>query len=77
MSFPEERPRRLRRTERLRAMVRETRVSPANLVYPLFVVPGAGCPEIDVTNGPFALRTSTPSESTTRLVIESSSLIAC
>jgi len=42
MSFPEERPRRLRRTERLRAMVRETRVTPENLVYPLFVTPGTG-----------------------------------
>ena len=42
MSFPSERPRRLRRTERLRAMVRETRVTPESLVYPLFVVPGEG-----------------------------------
>ncbi|HVO11919.1 MAG TPA: porphobilinogen synthase [Vicinamibacteria bacterium] len=42
MSFPIERPRRLRRTERLRAMVRETTVSPAHLIYPLFVTPGEG-----------------------------------
>jgi len=42
MSFPEERPRRLRRTERIRAMVRETRVTPEHLVYPLFVTPGTG-----------------------------------
>ncbi len=42
MSFPFERPRRLRRTERLRAMVRETTVSPAHLIYPLFVAPGEG-----------------------------------
>ncbi len=42
MSFPYERPRRLRRSERLRAMVRETTLSPANLVYPLFVTPGEG-----------------------------------
>jgi porphobilinogen synthase len=42
MSFPIERPRRLRRTERLRAMVRETTLSPVNLVYPLFVTPGEG-----------------------------------
>ena len=42
MSFPDERPRRLRRGERLRAMVRETRLSPEQLVYPLFVAPGAG-----------------------------------
>jgi porphobilinogen synthase len=42
MAFPLERPRRLRRTERLRAMVRETTLSPANLIYPLFVAPGEG-----------------------------------
>jgi porphobilinogen synthase len=40
MAFPQQRPRRLRRTERLRALVRETRVTPENLIYPLFVVPG-------------------------------------
>jgi porphobilinogen synthase len=32
----------LRRTERLRALVRETRVTAEHLVYPLFVVPGQG-----------------------------------
>ena len=42
MSFPIERPRRLRRGERLRALVRETRLSPEQLVYPLFVAPGHG-----------------------------------
>ncbi len=42
MSFPVERPRRLRRSERLRALVRETALSPAHLVYPLFVAPGEG-----------------------------------
>jgi len=42
VSFPQERPRRLRRAERLRALVRETLVTPAQLVYPLFVVPGEG-----------------------------------
>jgi porphobilinogen synthase len=42
MPFPAERPRRLRRSERLRAMVRETRVSPTQLIYPLFVAPGEG-----------------------------------
>jgi porphobilinogen synthase len=40
--FPQERPRRLRRSERLRALVRETHVTPAHLIYPLFVVPGEG-----------------------------------
>src|SRR4051795_4881314 len=36
------RPRRLRRTAALRAMVRETRLSPDNFIYPLFAVPGEG-----------------------------------
>ncbi len=40
MSFPTQRPRRLRRTERLRGLVRETRLTPAGLVYPSFVCPG-------------------------------------
>jgi porphobilinogen synthase len=42
MPFPSERPRRLRRTERLRSLVRETAVTPANLIAPLFVTPGRG-----------------------------------
>jgi porphobilinogen synthase len=36
------RPRRLRRSAGIRAMVRETRLSPDNLLYPLFVVTGEG-----------------------------------
>jgi porphobilinogen synthase len=36
------RPRRLRRTAALREMTRETRLDPANLIYPLFVCPGEG-----------------------------------
>ncbi len=40
MEFPIHRPRRLRRTEALRRMVRETRLSADQLVLPLFVVPG-------------------------------------
>lgn len=40
MKFPEYRPRRLRRTENLRRMVRETKLSVDDLIYPLFVVPG-------------------------------------
>jgi porphobilinogen synthase len=38
--FPAYRPRRLRRTEALRALVRETSAHSAQLVQPLFVVPG-------------------------------------
>ncbi|MGZ6162307.1 MAG: porphobilinogen synthase [Myxococcaceae bacterium] len=42
MSFPIHRPRRLRRTEALRRMVRETDLSPSDFIYPLFVVEGRG-----------------------------------
>jgi porphobilinogen synthase len=42
MAFPASRLRRLRRTETLRALVRETRLTPESLVYPLFVCPGNG-----------------------------------
>src|ERR1019366_2928807 len=40
MAFPINRPRRLRRTDTLRRMVRETRLSPDNLIQPFFVCPG-------------------------------------
>ena len=36
------RPRRLRRSPAIRSLVRETRLSPDNFIYPLFVVPGTG-----------------------------------
>ncbi|MCW5808655.1 MAG: porphobilinogen synthase [Deltaproteobacteria bacterium] len=42
MNYPDYRPRRLRRTEALRRMVRETRLSVDDFIYPLFVVPGSG-----------------------------------
>ena len=42
MSFPVTRLRRLRRTEALRSLVRETRLTPETLVYPFFVCPGEG-----------------------------------
>lgn len=41
-SFPLSRPRRLRRTARIREVVRETRLHPSQFVLPLFVVPGSG-----------------------------------
>ena len=41
MTFPVHRPRRLRRTELLRTLVRETRLSAAGFVYPMFVCPGS------------------------------------
>ena len=40
MQFPAYRPRRLRRTEALRQLIRETTLTPGNLIYPLFVGPG-------------------------------------
>jgi porphobilinogen synthase len=42
MYFPVYRPRRLRRTEALRSMIRETELNPRDFIYPLFVVPGTG-----------------------------------
>ncbi|MFP5237214.1 MAG: porphobilinogen synthase [Acidobacteriota bacterium] len=42
MSFPEVRMRRLRRTESLRALVRETTIEPGDLILPLFICPGEG-----------------------------------
>ncbi len=40
MSFPLHRPRRLRRSENVRGLVRENRLSAAGFVYPMFVCPG-------------------------------------
>jgi porphobilinogen synthase len=40
MSYPTHRPRRLRRSEALRSLVCETRLTTANLIYPMFVCPG-------------------------------------
>jgi porphobilinogen synthase len=42
MSFPVTRLRRMRQTDSLRSLVRETRLTPANFIYPLFVCPGEG-----------------------------------
>jgi porphobilinogen synthase len=42
MSFPETRMRRLRRSDSLRALVRETSLDPGDLIYPLFICPGEG-----------------------------------
>jgi porphobilinogen synthase len=44
MAFPQQRPRRLRRTEALRALVRETDLAPRHLVAPLFVKEGIAEP---------------------------------
>ena len=42
MPFPIQRPRRLRSSESMRRLVRETRLHPANFILPLFIVPGEG-----------------------------------
>jgi porphobilinogen synthase len=42
MAYPIDRPRRLRKTETLRALVRETQLDPADFMLPLFAVPGRG-----------------------------------
>jgi len=44
MSFPDIRPRRLRRTPAMRRLVEETRVAPAELVLPLFLKEGLAEP---------------------------------
>ena len=44
MSFPTQRMRRLRRTDRVRAMVRETTLEPGDLIAPLFVKEGLSRP---------------------------------
>jgi porphobilinogen synthase len=42
MQFPEYRPRRMRRSESLRRLVRETILGTDDLIFPIFVVPGKG-----------------------------------
>ena len=45
MRFPQYRPRRLRKNETFRRMIRETHLSPDDFVLPLFVRPGKGVKE--------------------------------
>lgn len=40
MQFPEYRPRRLRKNENFRRLIRETQINVNDLIYPLFAVPG-------------------------------------
>jgi porphobilinogen synthase len=42
MNFPATRLRRLRRSDGIRALVRETRLSVSSFIYPMFVCPGSG-----------------------------------
>lgn len=45
MVFPDYRPRRFRRNNQMRSLIRETRMSPEQLIYPLFIMPGKGVKE--------------------------------
>jgi len=56
MAFPVHRMRRLRATESLRSLVRETRLTPSQFVLPLFICPGQGVRrEIGAMPGNFQL----------------------
>ena len=57
MGFPIRRPRRLRATAGLRRLVRETHVTPSDLVEPLFVVEGKGVRE-EISSMPGIYRVS-------------------
>lgn len=54
--FPAHRPRRLRNHPQLRRMVQENVLTTADLIYPLFAVPGAGiCKEVSSMPGVYQL----------------------
>jgi porphobilinogen synthase len=56
LQFPSYRPRRLRANETIRSMMRETSLSSADLIFPLFVKPGTGLKdEIKSMPGQFQL----------------------
>ncbi len=57
MVFPDYRPRRMRRNSALRAMIRETRLSPDQLISPIFVMPGKGIKE-EISSMPGVYRLS-------------------
>lgn len=57
MIFPDYRPRRLRQNELFRSMVRETRLSSSQFIYPLFVKPGKGVRE-EISSMPGVFRFS-------------------
>ena len=60
MEKPYYRPRRLRRNEAIRSMVRETHLSPSDFIYPFFVCPGSSVrKEIGSMPGVFNLSRST------------------
>jgi porphobilinogen synthase len=51
MTFPAQRPRRLRRSEALRGLVRETQLSTHGFVYPMFACPGSNV-RVEVSSMP-------------------------
>jgi len=57
MVFPDYRPRRFRRNAQLRSLIRETRLSPEQFIYPLFVMPGKGVKE-EISSMPGVFRMS-------------------
>jgi len=60
MTFPVTRPRRLRMNEIMRSMVRETRLSPEQFIYPMFVCSGEGIKkEISAMPGNYQWSTDT------------------
>ncbi len=65
MAFPEQRLRRLRRTPALRALARETRLHPGDLIDALFVVEGRAVRE-PISSMPGVLRLPSTSSPTRR-----------
>jgi len=57
MVFPEYRPRRMRRNETLRSMIRETHLVPGQMIYPIFVMPDKGKRE-EISSMPGVFRVS-------------------
>jgi len=57
MLFPDYRPRRLRKNNAFRALIQETHLSPSQLIYPLFIVPGENKRE-EITSMPGVFRVS-------------------
>ncbi len=55
MVFPEYRPRRLRKNESFRSLVRETHLNASQLIYPLFIMPGKNTRE-KITSMPGVFR---------------------
>ena len=69
MPFPQQRPRRLRQSPTLRALVRETQLSPSDLIAPLFIEPGANMRKpISSLPGQFRLSPDTAAQMARELI---------